>query len=185
MEFVEGSSFGYDQVTIGGPIHYNKGDSSLLYRDRMRPSNEVRQYMNEREHLKKSPAGESAFQYYLRKNIKDEIEKYEMRKPQYTGIPSLAPESSGYPLCETKKTPDTVPKTPPLKESMVSRHCTACSGHDAVDYKKKYDNMLFLILVVVVAFCMSQFANIQRIQKQISDIISVPLKIIKPPQTQL
>lgn len=170
MEFTEGSSFGYDQVTVGLPKYYNKDDSSLLYRDRSHPDNEVRERLRqEGKKQREISAGESAFQYYLRKNIKDEIEKYEMRKPRYTGKSiETMPQSSGYPLCESE------PKR--KKEGMVPGGCSACIGHGVIDYKKKYDDMLLIILVVVIVFCITQFSSIQKLRQQISEITATPLR---------
>lgn len=178
MEY-SGSSYGYDQVVIDSPMYYNKEDSSLLYKDRMNPSDDVLKYMTSNKVPKKT--SDAAFEYYLRKNIKDEIEKYEMRKPQYTGMASNAPESSGYPLCDASKALRALQSNPQKgKEGMSSHNCLACSEHSAVNYKKKYDSILFLVLVVVVAFCMSQFSRIHSLQKQIFDITTTPLRGSKP-----
>ncbi len=182
MEYTAGNSFGYDQIGVETPLYFNKEDSSILLENRSRPENEVKQYLNNAARAKmtrgEQPQGpEAAFQYYLRKNIKDEIEKYEQRKPHYTGRPTGGmPESSGYPLCD--HTPAEKPSCGGIESVTV---CKACAGGGAMDYHKKYDEILFIILVVVAAFCMIQYTNIQHLQGQVQKLTTGPAVPVAAP----
>lgn len=179
MEYTADNSFGYDQITTEMPKYFNKGDSSLLYRNQMHPNNEMRMYMDDKAKGSTKPdlktVETEAFNYYLRKNIKDEIEKYAQRDPKYTGAPIEGlPQSSGYSLCDASDR-SIFGSAPGKKEGMFSGQCQACRGRGVMTHQLKYDNILFIILVVVVAFCMTQFTNIQNLQSQINNMMTDPL----------
>jgi len=180
MEYTASNSFGYDQIAVETPVYFNKGDSAILVKDRSHQDNEVRNYLNGMSSKDESPKGQEAvLQYYLRRNIKDEIEKYEQRKEKYTGVKDdMVPQSSGYPLCnpsQHKKSEST--------EGMCGKNgCAACAEGGVMDFHKKYDNMIFIILVVIAAFCLVQYSNIQHLQSQLQrlTVIRVPQEPASP-----
>ena len=197
MDYTAGNSFGYDQVAVETPLYFNKGDTSILMKDRSHPDNEVKRYLND---MGKKPKGsDAAFQYYLRRNIKDEIEKYEQRKQKYTGVRAdTVPHSDEYPLCDPRSHQGEKPKDRAHVQvgciarrdgkncsrvdchacnengSCNSMSCKACQEGGVMDFHKKYDNILFIILVVVAAFCLMQYSNIQQLQTQLQKLTFMP-----------
>jgi len=173
-----GGSFGYDQINIEPQDYFNKDDSILLARDRARPQNEMKGYLNDMARGKKKHDNaplrddDAVAAYYLRRNIKDEIEKYATRMEKYTGKSSDGvPKSSGYPLRDHNPIYEKPAEPATPKKTIIT--CKACDLGDIDQYQKKYDNLLTIILFVVVVFCAMQYINIQNLHIQLRSLSGV------------